>query len=55
MVSVKSLRKENKFYFSSGVLYDSLDLKMTSVQSPVFVTQESQERVLYSKLQEEGK
>lgn len=55
MVLVKSLRKENKFYSPSGVPYDNLVLKMTSVQSPVSVTQESQERVLYSKLQEEGK
>lgn len=55
MVLVKSLRKENKSYFPSEVHYDSLVLKMTSAQSPVFVAQESQEKALYSKLQEEGK
>lgn len=45
MVSVERLRQENKVYFPSKVPYDSLVLKMISVQSPVFMTQENQERV----------
>lgn len=55
MVLVKSLWKEKNSYFPSEVPYDGLVLKTTSAQSPVFVAQESQEKVLYSKLQEEGK
>lgn len=37
MVLFKSLKRKNKFYFPSGIPYDSLVLKIAAFRSPVFV------------------